>query len=127
MSDIIAIDTCVAVFLYERRANRLSPAAHKLLAEKTIFVPSFVELELTFIVQKGRANHTQGEVLNFIRKDFATTHLESRVSDVCKSAEALSWTREPFDRFIVAEVMTHKLPLITSDRNIQEHYKKAIW
>ena len=36
------------------------------------------------------------------------------------------WTRDPFDRIIVAHARARKAPLITSDRNILRHYDLAI-
>ncbi len=38
------------------------------------------------------------------------------------------WTRDPFDRLIVAHAKASGLaPLITSDEKIRLHYPRAIW
>ncbi len=39
----------------------------------------------------------------------------------------LTWTRDPFDRWIVATAKLHRSPLITKDEKIQHHYADAIW
>ena len=39
-----------------------------------------------------------------------------------------SWTRDPFDRLIVAHARSNRYaPLITSDTQIHENYVKSIW
>lgn len=38
-----------------------------------------------------------------------------------------SWTRDPFDRLIVANAKAAGAPLITKDERIRKHYRRAIW
>jgi len=38
-----------------------------------------------------------------------------------------SWTRDPFDRIIVANAAVNHNILVTKDQNILENYEKAIW
>jgi PIN domain nuclease of toxin-antitoxin system len=42
-------------------------------------------------------------------------------------AMPLSWTRDPFDRLLVATALLHEAPLITRDARIQEHFAGAVW
>ncbi len=44
-----------------------------------------------------------------------------------KEAETLQWTRDPFDRLIVATSQATGIPLLTKDRNILANFKLAIW
>lgn len=46
---------------------------------------------------------------------------------VAIAASALRWTRDPFDRLIVAQASVRGAPLITSDRAIREHVSLAVW
>jgi PIN domain nuclease of toxin-antitoxin system len=43
------------------------------------------------------------------------------------SALAESWTRDPFDRLIVARARATELPLLTKDMKIHAHFKAAVW
>ena len=43
------------------------------------------------------------------------------------SASRLEWTRDLFDRLIVAQSSFDGSPLITKDRQIRKHYEAAIW
>jgi len=37
------------------------------------------------------------------------------------------WSRDPFDRLIVAHAKAGNAPLISKDENIRRHYRRAIW
>ena len=37
------------------------------------------------------------------------------------------WTRDTFDRLIVAQAKTRDASLLTKDRTILEHYPHAVW
>ena len=37
------------------------------------------------------------------------------------------WTRDPFDRLIVAQAQVRGAPLLTRDDHIHRHYARAIW
>jgi PIN domain nuclease of toxin-antitoxin system len=39
----------------------------------------------------------------------------------------LSWTRDPFDRLIVAQAAVRDAPLLTKDRAIRRRYRAAVW
>jgi PIN domain nuclease of toxin-antitoxin system len=38
-----------------------------------------------------------------------------------------SWTRDPFDRLIVANALANDAPLITKDEEIRRNYSRSIW
>ena len=47
--------------------------------------------------------------------------------DVVSVASALTWTRDPFDRLIVATAAADSAPLLTRDKLIRRHYRNASW
>jgi PIN domain nuclease of toxin-antitoxin system len=46
---------------------------------------------------------------------------------VAIAVERVQWTRDPFDRLIVAQALLHDAPLITKDEHIRRHYAGALW
>ena len=46
---------------------------------------------------------------------------------IVDQALAESWTRDPFDRLIVANAKAAGAALITKDQRMHEHYKRAVW
>lgn len=128
MTVTVATDTCVTLWLAQHAAKRLSRRALEILAEAELYVPSCVWLEFDFQHQKNAIRNPSSQaVKHLLAKDFSLVTRTLDVGDLCAAAASLSWTREPFDRLIVGEAMALKLPLVTSDRTIREHYKKAIW
>jgi len=40
----------------------------------------------------------------------------------------LDWSRDPFDRIIVAQaIANHDAVLLTADAHIRSHYRRAVW
>ena len=44
-----------------------------------------------------------------------------------ETARSFAWTREPFDRLIVANAMADGVRLLTADEMILRHFKDAVW
>ena len=49
------------------------------------------------------------------------------MAEVTEHCLDLSWTRDAFDRLIVAQAALDRAKLITRDRLILKHYPKAVW
>ena len=46
---------------------------------------------------------------------------------VVEAAVSENWTRDPFDRLIVANAKARRAPLLSKDERIRLHYARAIW
>jgi PIN domain nuclease of toxin-antitoxin system len=46
---------------------------------------------------------------------------------IVEIARGFAWTRDPFDRLIVANAIAGGARLITADATILEHFKDAVW
>jgi len=46
---------------------------------------------------------------------------------IVRAAESQDWTRDLFDRLIVAEASLFDAPLVSKDVTIQANYPQAIW
>jgi PIN domain nuclease of toxin-antitoxin system len=57
------------------------------------------------------------------------TYVLSRIpfADVVATALRLDWTRDPFDRLIVAQAIAEDANLATRDRVVRRNFKGAIW
>ncbi len=47
--------------------------------------------------------------------------------DIIKAARTFAWTRDPFDRLIVANAMADGARLVTADETIRRHFAGAVW
>ncbi len=48
-------------------------------------------------------------------------------ADVVDASLQESWTRDPFDRIVVAQSRLRGAALLTKDRNIHDHFDEAVW
>lgn len=45
---------------------------------------------------------------------------------IIEAALEQPWTRDPFDRIVVAHAALRESPLVTRDRNVRGHYPQAV-
>ena len=124
---MIYIDTNVAIPIFVGKLSVLPGKAKKLIERSKLLMSPMVKLELQYMFELGRIKVDADEVLKKMQNEFDIKLGERAFRDVCNKAESISWTRDTFDRLIVAEAMLANMPLITSDRTILAHYKKAVW
>jgi PIN domain nuclease of toxin-antitoxin system len=123
---IVMIDTHVAVALYKRRASGLSRQAQRLLDGSVVRYSPVVTLELELLSEIGRAQVVAATVCQFLNNELEISESPERLSDIVRHALPLSFTRDPFDRLIVAHADLLRAPLITLDERMQKHYARAI-
>jgi len=81
---------------------------------------------LTLYVSPTRLGAT--DILEKLRREIGLGVCERPFSAVTSVALGESWTRDPFDRMIVAHAKSNGVsPLITSDERIRACYVNAIW
>ena len=66
-------------------------------------------------------------MLDDLRARIGLHQSASPFAGVVEQAHTVTWTRDPFDRLIVAAAALHDAALITRDRRIREHFAAAIW
>lgn len=86
-----------------------------------------VLLELQLLFEVGRAKDPASKVAERLEHDLGIAVCEHPFPSVTASAMEVKWTRDPFDRLIVAHAAANDAPLITKDEKIRKHYKKAVW
>lgn len=122
------LDTHILVWLYQDGATRLTPLAVNAIEEaEQLLISPMVELELTYLHEISRINCPALNILDSLRRDIGLETCKQPFAAVVGAALALDWTRDPFDRLIVAQAAHRSSPLLTADQNIGEHYSAAIW
>ncbi len=126
METVVYLDTHVVVFLYSG-VVRFGPKTRTAINNGILKISPIVGLELQYLYETGRTSLPARPVIEELKEIIDLTICDRSFVDVCKKAEQLSWTRDPFDRLIVAHAMLADATLITKDRYIRKHYKKALW
>lgn len=125
---MIYLDTHVVLWLYVGEQNKLSDFVQSIIAQEFVLVcSSIVRLELQYLYEIGRitdkpdvifADLSQRVDLNICKKDFSL---------IIDRSLAISWTRDVFDRLIVANAMIDQNILLTKDHKILANYANAKW
>lgn len=121
------LDTHAAVFLYEGRAELFGEASRGLLERATLHVSPMVRLELGFLREVGKLKVEPDLLLGALAADCGVTATSDAMDTLVPLAMPLTWTRDPFDRLLVATALLHQAPLVTRDARIQENFPGAVW
>lgn len=79
-------------------------------------------LEMKFLQECGRVSLDLPAILSKLRRDIRFQIDDAPFEELCLAAFDLSWTRDPFDRFLVAHSVIRSLPLGTVDANIRKNH-----
>lgn len=122
------LDTHILVWLYQDGGARLTPQGIRAIdsAEQLLISP-MVELELAYLQEISRINCPAATILDCLQRDLGLQTCPQPFAAVIGAALLLDWTRDPFDRIIVAQAAHHDSPLLTADQNIARHYSAALW
>ncbi|MBI5448364.1 MAG: PIN domain-containing protein [Gammaproteobacteria bacterium] len=124
---MIFLDTHVLVWLYEGLTDKFSKQAKQTLESDELYISPMVELELNFLNEIKRLRVGGAQIVRNLN-----AHLGIEVSRVdfyrtIEEAQQFTWTRDPFDRLIVANASVFQSPLMTKDKLIHKHYSLATW
>ncbi len=127
MAAVIYADTHVIAWLYAGRTDLIPPRARTLIEDRPVLVSPIVALELEYLFETGRTREPARNVLQSLGRDIGLRLCDLPFPDVAGAAVRQSWTRDPFDRIIVAQAAMRRAPLITRDADIRAHYDGALW
>lgn len=124
---MIYLDTHVIAWLYAGKIDLIPKRIQNIISKEAIFISPMVILELQFLYEIGKVTKKGTDVIH---------DLENRIDlKICKKPFPLiiqetmkqKWTRDPFDRIIVATASVDSSKLITKDNFIRKNYKYAKW
>ena len=127
MAAVIYLDTHVVAWLYGGRTDLIPPRARALIEDNPVLASPMVALELQYLFETGRTAEPAQTVLQALGRDLGLRLCDLPFADVAGAAVRQSWTRDPFDRIIVAQAAVRRAPLVTRDAEIRAHYTRSVW
>lgn len=124
---MIYLDTHVVVWLYAGQIENISEQAQSLINQNSICVSPIVSLEIQYLYEIERITQKPQTILADLSKTIGLKICQKEFYQVVTQAQDLSWTRDPFDRLIVANAALDNNALITKDQVILAHFKNAVW
>lgn len=124
---MIYLDTHVVVWLYAGQLERFSDEIQSLLNEHDLLISPIVQLELQYLHEIERITVDAQTILTDLAARIGLKISDKPFQAVVGEATAVSWTRDPFDRLIVANASLNNDILISKDQNILSNYPNAKW
>lgn len=125
---ICYLDTQIAVWLAEANLKKLSATAASMAAKSELLISPMVMMELQFLYEIGRIIATPPAVLVKLSAELGVSVCRHPFAAIAETALGETWTRDPFDRVIVAHARSNQAaPLLTKDESIHAHYNHARW
>ncbi len=123
----VHLDTHVAIWLHRGDADRIGRAALRTLRVHRPVISPMVQAELAILHDLGRLPVPPAQLVNELREQIDLGVSEASFPRVAARFASVTWTRDPFDRMIVAHALCDDVPLLTADRRLLEHCPIAVW
>lgn len=127
MDGIVRLDTHVLVWLFTGEMERFTEAGLKDLETSELVVSPIVQLELSYLHEIGRLRIGGADIISDLNSRLRLVHSDQSMISVVHAAAGLTWTRDPFDRLIVADALAANTALLTKDEVIRSHVSIARW
>ncbi len=124
---MIHLDTQVAIWLYSRKPHRIPTKVRQIIARERALLSPMVVLECELLMERGRIPDSGAALLDGLGEEIGLRLSTAPFPTVVEQARAFAWTRDPFDRLIVANAMADGARLVTADGLILEHFPGAVW
>jgi PIN domain nuclease of toxin-antitoxin system len=122
---LIYLDTHIVVWLYAGLTNFFSQEIRELINRSDIQISPIVRLELQYLYEINRIADQPDAMISDLSNRLGLQVDKETFDTIVGRALAVSWTRDPFDRLIVANAGLNNHILLTKDRTILANYPFA--
>lgn len=127
MASLTHLDTHVVAWLFAGRADLLSARARTEIEGGDLVISPVVVLELQYLWETKRTTEPASVVVDDLASRIGLGLSQAPFPAVARKAVDLTWTRDPFDRLLVAQAALDGARLVTKDRVIRNHYAASVW
>jgi len=125
---IAYLDTHVVLWLVAGKVNRLSSKARGLLEKADLRLSHMAFLELEYLHELRRTKFSARDLLKKVNHETNLSFCDLSFSEIAGAALDEKWTRDPFDRLIVANAKANGFAwLISADEMMRKHYPRTVW
>lgn len=124
----VYLDTQIVVWLAAGRIKKITKDASRAIESSDLIISPIVLLELQYLFEIGRLVKPPLAILDQLKTLLGLKLSEHPFPKIASAAVFETWTRDPFDRIIVAQARSDEYrELISSDPAIQQNYSKTVW
>jgi PIN domain nuclease of toxin-antitoxin system len=122
------LDTQVVVWISAGRIKKLTREALRTIESSDLLISPIILVELGYLFEINRLVKSPLAILDQLQKQIGLKVSDHRFPAIANAALFETWTRDVFDRLIVAHARSDGYSeLVSSDAKIQQHYSKTIW
>ena len=107
--------------------DKFSQPIKKLINEDELYICPVVLLELGYLYEIQRITDHADAIVSELSRRMGLKVSDKDFNTIVSGAMTFSWTRDPFDRLIVANAGLNDDILISKDQNILGNYPHAKW
>ncbi len=127
METQVFLDTHVVIWLYAGELERFSKRARNALERAELWISPMCLLEINYLFETKKITARSSPILKDLSEKIDLQVSDRPFIDVVREAASLTFTRDPFDRLIVAQARLCHAALITKDRTLRKNYSRCIW
>jgi PIN domain nuclease of toxin-antitoxin system len=125
---IAYLDTNAVIRLAQGRTASFGRDAIRLLQRAELLISPMVLFELELLYEIKRVKLPARDIQAKVEHEIGARVCEIPFASIASAALDEKWTRDPFDRMIVANAKANGFAsLITSDEVIAKHYPRTVW
>jgi PIN domain nuclease of toxin-antitoxin system len=125
---IAYLDTNALVWLSEGSLAGLSPKIDRLLEEADLLFSPMALFELELLYEIKRIKRPARDIQNKVEHELGVRLCDLPFAAIASAALDEKWTRDPFDRLIVANAKANGFAwLISADELTRKHYPRTCW
>ncbi len=124
---MIYLDTHVVVWLYAGRTDLLSPRAAERIEGEPLRISPIVQLELEYLHEIDRVTVGSALIVETLATSIGLEVCGQPFAWIVVESIGQRWTRDPFDRIIVAHAIVGQASLVTKDASIRANYQRTVW
>jgi PIN domain nuclease of toxin-antitoxin system len=125
---IAYLDTQALVWLSQGSLDDISPNVTRLIQNADLFYSPMVLFELELLYEVKRIKQSARDIQRKVEYELGVRLCDLPFSLIAAAALDEKWTRDPFDRLIVANAKANGFAwLISADEEIRKHYPRTVW
>jgi PIN domain nuclease of toxin-antitoxin system len=124
---MLYLDTHCVAWLHAGMQDLFTEQGRERIEHDELLISPIVVLELQYLYEIERLKVSAATIVEYLKTVIDLRVCRITFERVVVESVSQHWTRDPFDRMIVAQSIAGGADLLTRDKQMRSHYPRAIW
>jgi PIN domain nuclease of toxin-antitoxin system len=124
---VIYLDTHIVVWLYAGLIEKFTNPAKAAIDTGDVVISQIIRLELQYLFEIKRIKVKPPTIIKGLTRSIDLKVSSCSLAPIIEEALKINWTRDVFDRLLVAEAIAMEGRFITADENIRSNFSRSVW